>query len=985
MKENKNNSILDFFRNLKISYRLIAAFVAAVFVPLAVVGYFSRNYTRNSALKSGAESMLKSTNIISLNIKDVVERVTNEAEFLLGVPPVQGMIRAQANNGFDPIGNSAIREWKRRLEKIFYSLGENKKFYKSIKYVSEDGRVLAQVNHDNNSTEILSNKRLGVIKGDEYLTKILNLTKGKFYISQLINSRLEQNNENYIICGIPVYCNSRHSKQGAIIIEMNANKITENIDKRKSEDNEFYILSEDNSVIYKTGNIRNSEIISKTKDKKNGFFIDEEESRIWAFTTSYIDEKEGKFWKIINIKNEKTILGFLKEFYNYLFLLSIVLLFITVVLSVIFAKKIVNSLLKVRESLFLLGEGKHPKKIEIRAEDEIGDMIMALNNVVERMKITANFAQEIGKGNLIAEFKPISQNDILGNSLIEMRDNLIKAENEVKNRRKLEEKQNEITKSLAEFDELLRKNSSNLKKLTSNTIKDLVDYLEANQGAIFGIKADELGDDKHIGMLSCVAYESFRKEQKRIEIGEGLVGRCIEEKETILLKEIPQDYVKITSGLGGKNPSSLLLVPLKNNDEVIGAIELASFKNFNKTQIEFTEKLAESITTTIATVQTNEKTRNLLKKSQEQSEILVSQEEELRQNLEELETTQEELARREIKQQKEIEELSEENQLHITEIQKERIKVEDKVYWYEQILDSMISPVSITDLNKNWLFINKAYEKLIGQKRNEILGLNCANANFKICKTEDCEIHKLKENQINKVFFSHNERDFESESTYIKDRNNTDIGFISTLSDITEEKKLKEKNKALLQETTKNNEILKAKEEILSNSLRKLKKTQKETIAREKKIEKLLEDAQNKDGVLRKQIEKLKGKKILERKDFFIEAVLQSIPDLIFFKNKDLKYIGCNRAFEKNIEKTREEIIDKDDFDIFANEIAQKYRESDLELLEKQIATRREEELTLPNGETIWLETLKTPIYSPENKIIGIVGISRKLIKDASL
>ena len=97
--------------------------------------------------------------------------------------------------------------------------------------------------------------------------------------------------------------------------------------------------------------------------------------------------------------------------------------------------------------------------------------------------------------------------------------------------------------------------------------------------------------DIFIEMKACYAFDRRKYLQKRIEIGEGLVGRCYQEKERIYLTEIPNDYIKITSGLGDDNPRALLIIPLIYNDVIYGLIELANFSDFPDYVIEFVERV----------------------------------------------------------------------------------------------------------------------------------------------------------------------------------------------------------------------------------------------------------------------------------------------------------------------------------------------------------------------------------------------------------
>ena len=158
-------------------------------------------------------------------------------------------------------------------------------------------------------------------------------------------------------------------------------------------------------------------------------------------------------------------------------------------------------------------------------------------------------------------------------------------------------------------------------------------------------------------MTGCYAYNRQKFLKSEFKPGEGLIGRCYLERETIFLTEIPENYIKITSGMGEDSPTCLIVVPLLYNDKVFGVIEVASFNTFEQFQIDFVEKIASSIASTISVVKINIQTNKLLEQSRQQAEEMASQEEEMRQNMEELRATQEESARKEAALLKELKEI----------------------------------------------------------------------------------------------------------------------------------------------------------------------------------------------------------------------------------------------------------------------------------------------------------------------------------------
>ncbi|MBP6497154.1 MAG: response regulator, partial [Campylobacteraceae bacterium] len=117
----------------------------------------------------------------------------------------------------------------------------------------------------------------------------------------------------------------------------------------------------------------------------------------------------------------------------------------------------------------------------------------------------------------------------------------------------------------------------------------------------------------------------------------------------------------------------------------------------------------------------------------------------------------------------------------------------------------------------------------------------------------------------------------------------------------------------------------------------------------------------------------------VEHQAALITSLLDSIPDLIFFKDKNGIYLGCNPPFAKLVGHTKEEIIGKSDYAIFDEALATFFRENDQKMLELMQSRQNEEWVTYPDGQSVLLDTLKAPYVGLDGKVEGIIGISRDI------
>ncbi len=195
----------------------------------------------------------------------------------------------------------------------------------------------------------------------------------------------------------------------------------------------------------------------------------------------------------------------------------------------------------------------------------------------------------------------------------------------------------------AELSDVLRAYSQDLEKACDRAVSLITRYIDANAGALF--LHEEEGNHSFLEMIACYANGRRKYISKKFSISEGLVGQVFMEKAHIIANNVPEEHIQITSGLGELTPTHLLIVPMLQNDIVVGVMEFASFRPFDALIVEMAERLANVTASIIITTRINQRTQELLEQSQQQTEDLRAREEEMRQNMEELAATQEEMAR----------------------------------------------------------------------------------------------------------------------------------------------------------------------------------------------------------------------------------------------------------------------------------------------------------------------------------------------------
>ncbi len=329
---------------------------------------------------------------------------------------------------------------------------------------------------------------------------------------------------------------------------------------------------------------------------------------------------------------------------RYFFIILIVALYIYLFINVF---SIVDPLQQLAGFTQKIAQGEFPDDtVSCGNLSDMHDIKNSLDKHIASLKDKHAFISAMNQDILDTPLNLQGENDELGKELLMLQKKI----SETAEKQAINEEDNlkrrYMNEGLARFAEILRSKSNDLNLLGDNFIREIVKYLNAIQGGFFILENSDMSKPV-LNLIAVFAYNRKKYMNKTISLGEGLVGTCAKEKKTINLLEIPAGYITITSGLGDTPPDNLLLVPVMHEEELLGVIEIASLNRFKDYEVDFAEQVTRSLGSTIDYTRNNQKTADLLTRSQQQALEMAEQEEEMRQNMEELKATQEESGRRE--------------------------------------------------------------------------------------------------------------------------------------------------------------------------------------------------------------------------------------------------------------------------------------------------------------------------------------------------
>ncbi|MBW4602747.1 MAG: HAMP domain-containing protein [Calothrix sp. FI2-JRJ7] len=330
-------------------------------------------------------------------------------------------------------------------------------------------------------------------------------------------------------------------------------------------------------------------------------------------------------------------------------------------------------------------------------------------NLTNQVRAIAEVATAVTKGDLTRSISVEAQGEVAA-----LKDNINQMIANLRGTTRKNTEQDWLKTNLAKFTRMLQ-GQRDLETVSKLILSELAPLVTAQQGLFYLMEAVE-NHPQFLKLISSYAYRERKNLSNRFFLGEGLVGQCALEKERILLTQVPDDYIKISSGLGESIPLNVVVLPVLFEGQVTAVIELASFHRFSEIHLTFLDQLTESIAIVLNTISASMRTEELLKQSQSLAEELQTQQKELtetnkrlEQQAQSLKASEELLKRQQEQLQQTNEELEEKAELLAVQ-NREVERKNNEIEQARQAIEEKAEQLAMTSKYKSQFLANMSHE-----------------------------------------------------------------------------------------------------------------------------------------------------------------------------------------------------------------------------------------------------------------------------------
>jgi HAMP domain-containing protein/CheY-like chemotaxis protein/signal transduction histidine kinase len=281
-------------------------------------------------------------------------------------------------------------------------------------------------------------------------------------------------------------------------------------------------------------------------------------------------------------------------------------------------------------------------------KDLTGNVNLLAANLTTQVRAIAEVATAVTKGDLTRSIQVEARGEVA-----ELKDNINTMIDNLRLTTDRNTEQDWLKTNLAKFTNMLQ-GQRDLTTVGRLLLSELTPLVNAHQGVIYQMENEETPGLK---LLSAYADDGADGHAQALRLGEGLIGQCAVDKRRMLITEMPENAIAISSALFKVAPRNNIVLPVLFESQVKAVIELASINEFTALQTMFLEQLTTSIGIVLNSIEATMQTEGLLKQSQQLAGELQAQQRELQQTNEQLEQKAQQLAERNVEVERKNQEI----------------------------------------------------------------------------------------------------------------------------------------------------------------------------------------------------------------------------------------------------------------------------------------------------------------------------------------
>jgi signal transduction histidine kinase/HAMP domain-containing protein/CheY-like chemotaxis protein len=259
-------------------------------------------------------------------------------------------------------------------------------------------------------------------------------------------------------------------------------------------------------------------------------------------------------------------------------------------------------------------------------------------NLTRQVRAIAEVTSAVASGDLTRSISVEAQGEVA-----ELKDNINAMVHSLRETIRANQQQDWLKTNLATIGGMMQ-GHRDLAVVAELIMGELAPLVGAQHGTFFLSESDpEVKGSTRLRLIAGYGLRADLDAPVQYRLGQSLIGQVAHSKRPVVVRDVPAEYVKISSGLGEAGPAHLAVLPILFEDQVLGVVELASFSEFSSVETAFLSQVAETIGVNVNTIIANSRTDALLSESQRLTAELQARSEELQAQQEELQRSNAEL------------------------------------------------------------------------------------------------------------------------------------------------------------------------------------------------------------------------------------------------------------------------------------------------------------------------------------------------------